>query len=37
MGCFIAQFVLKIDGTLLHNEGDYESIAQVRPLQLLRS
>ena len=34
--CFIAQLVLEIDGTLLHNDGDYESIAQVRPLQLLR-
>ena len=35
--CFIAQLVLEIDGTLLHNDGDYESIAQVRPLRLLRS
>lgn len=35
--CFIAQLVLEVDGTLLHNDGDYESIAQVRPLQLLRS
>jgi len=35
--CFVAQLVLEVDGTLLHNDGDYESIAQVRPLQLLRS
>jgi predicted nucleic acid-binding protein len=35
--CFIAQLVLEVDGTLLHNDGDYESIAQVRPLQLLRT
>jgi predicted nucleic acid-binding protein len=35
--CFIAQLVLEVDGTLLHNDGDFESIAQVRPLQLLRS
>jgi predicted nucleic acid-binding protein len=35
--CFIAQLVLEIEGTLLHNDGDYESIAQFRPLQLLRS
>lgn len=35
--CFIAQLVLEVDGTLLHNDGDYESIAQVRPLQLLRA
>lgn len=35
--CFVAQLVLEVDGTLLHNDGDFESIAQVRPLQLLRS
>jgi predicted nucleic acid-binding protein len=35
--CFIAQLVLDIEGTLLHNDGDFESIAQARPLQLLRS
>jgi predicted nucleic acid-binding protein len=34
--CFIGQLTLEIDGTLLHNDGDFESIAQVRPLQLLR-
>jgi hypothetical protein len=34
--CFIAQLVLEVDGTLLHNDGDYQSIAEVRPLQLLR-
>jgi predicted nucleic acid-binding protein len=35
--CFIAQLVLEIEGTLLHKDGDYESIARVRPLQLLES
>ena len=35
--CFIAQLTLEVDGTLLHNDGDFESIAQVRPLQLVRS
>lgn len=35
--CFIGQLVLEIDGTLLHNDGDFESIAEVRPLQILRS
>ena len=33
--CFIAQLVLEIDGTLLHKDGDFEHIAQVRPLKLL--
>jgi predicted nucleic acid-binding protein len=33
--CFIDQLALEIDGALLHNDGDFESIAQVRPLQLL--
>jgi len=32
---FIAQLVLEIDGTLLHKDGDFEHIAQVRPLKLL--
>ena len=35
--CFIAQLTLEVDGTLLHNDGDFESIALVRPLRLLRS
>jgi predicted nucleic acid-binding protein len=35
--CFIAQLTLEVGGALLHNDGDFESIAQVRPLQLLRS
>lgn len=35
--CFVAQLVLEVGGTLLHNDGDYESIARVRPLQLLRA
>lgn len=33
--CFIAQLAIEIDGILLHNDGDFDSIAQVRPLQLL--
>jgi predicted nucleic acid-binding protein len=35
--CFVAQLVLEVGGTLLHNDGDYESIAHVRPLKLLRA
>lgn len=35
--CFVAQLVLEVDGTLLHNDDDFESIAKVRPLQLLRA
>ena len=33
--CFIAQLAIEVNGALLHNDGDFESIAQVRPLQLL--
>lgn len=36
MDCFIAQLVLEEDGTLLHDDDDFESITQVRPLKLLR-
>ena len=32
--CFIAQLAIEVDGVLLHNDGDFESIAQVRPLRL---
>jgi predicted nucleic acid-binding protein len=35
--CFVAQLVLEVEGTLLHNDGDFELIAKVRPLQLLRA
>jgi predicted nucleic acid-binding protein len=35
--CFVAQLVLEAEGTLLHNDGDFELIAKVRPLQLLRA
>lgn len=34
--CFIAQLVLEENGTLLHDDGDFESIARVRPLKTLR-
>jgi len=34
--CFLAQLVLETDGTLLHDDGDFESIAEVRPLKTLR-
>jgi predicted nucleic acid-binding protein len=34
--CFLAQLVLEADGTLLHDDGDFESIAKVRPLKTLR-
>ena len=36
--CFVAQLVLEVDGTLLHNDDDFEAIAKVRPLlRLLRA
>ena len=35
--CLIAQLVLESDGTLLHNDDDFERIARVRPLRLLRN
>lgn len=35
--CFIAQLTLEVDGVLLHKDGDFDSISQVRPLQMLRS
>lgn len=28
----VAQLVLEVDGTLLHNDDDFEAIAKVRPL-----
>jgi predicted nucleic acid-binding protein len=31
--CLIAQYVLEIDGTLLHADEDFERIARVRPLR----
>jgi hypothetical protein len=34
--CFIAQLVLEENGTLLHDDDDFEWIAQVRPLKNLR-
>lgn len=34
--CYIAQLVLEEDGTLLHDDDDFEDIAKVRPLKLLR-
>ena len=34
--CFIAQMVLEQDGTLLHNDEDFERIAKVRRLHTLR-
>ena len=34
--CFVAQLALEVDGIVLHNDGDFESIAKVRPLQVLR-
>jgi predicted nucleic acid-binding protein len=34
--CFLAQLVLEADGTLLHDDGDFESIAKVRPIKTLR-
>jgi predicted nucleic acid-binding protein len=34
--CFIAQLVLEEDGVLLHDDGDFERIREVRPLQTLQ-
>lgn len=31
--CLIAQLVLELEGVLLHDDGDYKSIQQVRPLR----
>ena len=33
--CYIAQLVLEQDGVLLHSDGDFKSIQQVRPLKTL--
>lgn len=33
--CFIAQLALEYEGTLLHDDRDYEKIRQVRPLRTL--
>jgi len=35
--CFIAQLTLEHDGTLLHDDGDFEQIRQVRPLKTIRA
>lgn len=34
--CMIAQLVLDADGSLLHNDEDFEHIAKVRPLRQFR-
>jgi predicted nucleic acid-binding protein len=34
--CLVAQLVLEHDGILLHDDGDYEMIRKVRPLQTLQ-
>jgi len=34
--CLIAQLVLENDGVLLHDDGDFERITEVRPLRTLR-
>jgi len=31
--CFIAQLAIEVDGTLLHEDEDYERIKAVRPLR----
>ena len=33
--CYIAQLALETGGTLLHDDEDYDQIAQVRPLRTL--
>lgn len=35
--CYIAQLALEEDGVLLHNDRDFETIQQVRPLRTMRS
>lgn len=34
--CFIAQLAIENKATLLHDDGDFEEIRKVRPLQALR-
>ena len=34
--CLVAELVLQQGGTLLHDDDDYEMLARVRPLRLLR-
>jgi predicted nucleic acid-binding protein len=34
--CFIAQLALEQEATLLHDDGDFDEICKVRPLQTLR-
>jgi predicted nucleic acid-binding protein len=34
--CLVAEMVLQHGGVLLHDDDDYELLAQVRPLRLLR-
>lgn len=34
--CWIAQLVLETEGTLLHDDGDFDEIARVRPLATTR-
>ena len=34
--CLIAQLVLEVDGTLLHDDEDFERMKSVRPLRTLR-
>lgn len=36
LDCLIAQLVLEVDGDLLHDDDDFESIRKVRPLRTLR-
>ncbi len=36
MDCWIAQSVLEIDGTLLHDDDDFDHIAQIRELRVTR-
>lgn len=36
MDCYIAQLTLEENGTLLHDDDDFDWIAKVRPLKTLR-
>lgn len=36
MDCFLAQMILDVGAVLLHDDDDFDSISQVRPLKTLR-
>ena len=36
LDCLVAQIALEHDATLVHDDDDYERVARVRPLRLMR-